>query len=357
MRVTVLSPGLASARFGGVSLILAAMIAACGSSAPAAAPAGTPAASQVAVAQAASTAAATHAPASSQPSLAMLWEKGGPATPKSSTAATAIDPLTGNLWAAVPFENRYWIFSPDGKFLESWGTAGKGPGQLDLSDHAQNPDGWGPIAFAPDGSFVIGDTGNHRVQAFDAKRRFVRQWGGFGTGDGRFVQVTGVAIDGNSVIVADGGRWDVQVFKADGTFVRSFGATDGLMVLAVDAKGRVHAANPQNPANAPMVLVILGPDGAEQSRTDLTAFGGWPVSISVDEAGNSFVSIELDHFPATNLALVEIDPAGKVLRSWANAGGDAALVTPAGDAIYVTRGVQLDGTQWTVVRKYALPKP
>jgi len=307
-------------------------------------------------------AATPAAPASDQPAassapLKLLWDAGGPVGSNTSTVASAIDPVTGNLWVAVPFENRYWILSPGGKYLESWGAAGSGPGQFDFSDHAQNADGWGAIAFAPDGSFVVGDTGNHRVQAFDAKRRFVRQWGTFGTGDGQFVQIQSLATDGTTVFVGDGTRYDIQAFKTDGTFLRSFGASEGMNTVALDAKDRLHATNPQSPTGTPMSMAIFAADGSELSRTDLTAFGGWPVSVSVDTAGNSFVCVELGQVPFTNLALVEIGPDGKVLRSWAGAGGDVATVTPRGDAVYATRGIQLDGTQWTTVRKDAIPAP
>ncbi len=337
-----------------------AVVAACGSANTSAetpsAPSATTVSPETPNAAPAASPPASAAAASPSP-LQQLWDAGGPVSAKTSTVSSAIDPITRNVWVAVPFEDRYWILSPDGKYLESWGAGGTAPGQFDFSDHAQKPDGSGAIAFAPDGSFLIGDTGNHRVQAFDARRRFVRQWGTFGTGDGQFVQITSLATDGKTVFVGDGERYDVQAFKIDGTFLRSFGADEGWSTVALDANGRLHATNPQNPVGAAMAMAIVGPDGSVESQTDLTAFGGWPVSVSVDTAGNSFVSVELDHFPYSNLALVEIDPVGKVLRSWAGAGGDVATVTPRGDAFYATRGIQLDGTQWTTVRKYALPSP
>lgn len=352
----------------GLAMILVLATAACGgatastppssAATPAAAPASPTAVLQTTAASAA--AAASPTATSEQPSqapLAVLWDKGGPAGSNTSTVSSAIDPLTGNLWVAVPFENRFWILSPQGKYLESWGTPGSGPGQFDLSDHAQHPDGWGAIAFAPDGSFFIGDTGRDRVEEFDAKRTFVRQWGSFGSGDGQFTQITSIATDGKTVYVGDGQRYDIQAFKADGTFLRAFGADAGWSVVAVDARGRVHATNPQNPAGAAFGMAIFGPDGTPTTQSDLTVFGGWPVSVSVDAAGDSFVSVELGESPFTPLALVEIDPMGRVVRSWPGVGNDVATVTQQADAVYTTRGVQLDGTQWTSVRKYALPAP
>ena len=48
-------------------------------------------------------------------------------------------------------------WTPDGKFVASWGAPGRAPGQL------FNP--WG-LAVAPDGTVYVADTGNHRVQKF-----------------------------------------------------------------------------------------------------------------------------------------------------------------------------------------------
>jgi hypothetical protein len=289
-------------------------------------------------------------------SLKLLWQKSGPVTDRTSTVGTAIDPISGNVWVAIPFENRYWIISPAGAYRESWGAGGTGPGQFDFSDHAQNPDGWGPLAFAPDGSFFVGDTGNHRVQHFDKNRHFVAAWGSFGTDDGQFGQIVSLATDGQTVYVGDGSRGDIQAFQPDGTFIRSFGADGGFFQVALDNDGDIHATNPQNSVGADMTLAVFAPDGTERSQIDLSAATGWPVAVTVDAAGVTFVGMELDHFPWTALGMLEVAPSGQVTRMWAG-GGDVFTTTPAGDSLYVSRGAQLDNTNWTYLRKYAVPKP
>ena len=302
--------------------------------------------------------AATPGPAASLGALTLLWQQGGPTTGNTSTVSAAIDPVTGNVWVAVPFENQYWILSPDGKYLESWGQAGNGDGQFDFSDHRQNPSAWGAIAFAPDGSFYVGDTGNDRVEEFDGNRKFVRAWGTFGTDDSQFIQITALATDGKAVYVGDGGRWDIQAFDSSGTFLRSFGADGGFTMVALDPTGGIHATNTQtqDPDNAAFAMTVFGPDGTERSTTDLSSAGGWPVAVTVDANGTSYVSIELDHYPWTALGIVVIDSSGQVTGTL-DGGGDSITVTPAGDAIYVSRGIQLDTQQWVVVRKLALPMP
>ncbi|TMB48432.1 MAG: hypothetical protein E6J50_10040 [Chloroflexi bacterium] len=173
--------------------------------------------------------------------LKLLWEKSGPTqpTPCCQTWWPAIDPKTGDIWVADSFANQYWIFAPDGRYLESWGTPGRAPGQLDLNTHRQEPQAAGGIAFAPDGTFYVADVGNHRVQKFDAERRFVDQWGRFGSGDGQFVQPFGIVTDGKTVYVADDDRGDVQAFDTSGTFLRKFGTitTEAGIFIALDTAG------------------------------------------------------------------------------------------------------------------------
>jgi hypothetical protein len=345
-------------------LALTAVPAACGGSADQASdPTATQSAGTATAAQATATPApsptATPTPVptpvplpSAQPT-SILWEAHGPVTDKTSTAYVAIDPKDGNVWVGIPFEDRFWIFSPEGAYLESWGGPGTGPGQFDFSDHAQNPSGFTPIAFAPDGSFYVGDTGNHRVQGFDTDRQFVREWGRFGADDGEFVQIDSIATDGTTVYVGDGDHYDIQAFDTQGTYLRTFGGDEGYSVVAVDEEGRVHATNPANPLGAPKAMAIFEPDGSEVSRTVLAQESPEAVQLGVDAAGDSFVPLELDHYPWTEQGVVEIDSAGRVVGMW-EGGGDFLAVDPDGRSIYITRGIQLDSTQWTFVRKYAL---
>ena len=299
--------------------------------------------------------AADPSPAASPAPLTLLWAGSAPdTTNRSVTVASATDPVSGDIWVAVPFEDKYWILKPDGTYVESWGASGTDPGQLDLTDHAQNPDGWGPIAFAPDGSYVVGDTGNYRVQLFDKDRNLVRQWGSFGTDDGQFVQIVSVATDGQTVAVGDGERWDVQTFDMMGTHLDTFGGDVGASVVDLDGSGHILATNPQNPQGAPMSLTTYDIDGALRSTVDLSFMGGWPVWVAADADGNAFVTAEIDHYPWTAIGTWEYAPDGTLLRQFAE-GGDAISLSPTGDVMFVGRGVQLDGTGWNELRAFAIP--
>jgi DNA-binding beta-propeller fold protein YncE len=163
--------------------------------------------------------------AAAPPALKLLWESSGPTqpTPCCQTWWPAIEPKTGNIWVANSFGNEFWIFKPDGKFVEAWGTPGKGDGEFDFAAHRSPPQATGAIAFAPDGTFFVTDDGNRRVQKFTADWKYLTQWGGFGAGDGKFAEPFGIATDGTMVYVADDDRGDIQAFDAKGTYVRTLG--------------------------------------------------------------------------------------------------------------------------------------
>jgi DNA-binding beta-propeller fold protein YncE len=342
------------------SLVLALGLAACGGSGMSTAAAGvavTPGPANLGSAAAATASAAVPAsaspisaaptPAASLEALKLLWQKGGPTQVKPSTYWPAIDPITGNVWVASSFDNAYWIFSPAGKYLESWGKAGRGPGQFALQTNDASPDGQGAIAFAPDGSFYVVDTGNYRIEKFDKSRKFVTQWGSFGTGDGQFANPKGIATDGKTVYVADDPRGDVQAFDTNGAFLRSIPVPFVLFTLG--ANGNLYSADPTG-------ILELDPNGKQVAHIDLdwTALEGGPGQVVVDKAGHVFLPINDRPDPTATFELIEFDPHGAVLGRWA-AGGETSAIAPDGSSIYFA----YTGPQgnWSFIRKYALPKP
>jgi DNA-binding beta-propeller fold protein YncE len=79
-------------------------------------------------------------------------------------------------------------FSPDGKFIKTWGKKGSAPGEFDI-----------PHTLAVDsrGRLFVGDRQNNRIQIFDQDGNFIDQWF-------QFSRPSGVYIDKHDVIyVAD----------------------------------------------------------------------------------------------------------------------------------------------------------
>ncbi len=337
-------------------VVLAMGLAACGSSNSTATP-DTPAASHDTnpavtpgpTATATARPVVTPTPAPSFPALDLLWQQGGPAPSRPETWQPAIDPITGDIWVAASYDSIYWIFSPDGTYLESWGMPGSGNGQLDLATHEQNPSGFGSLAFLPDGSFFIADIGNDRVERFDSKRRFVTSWGGFGTGDGQFARPFMVRTDGTTVYVSDDDRLDIQAFDLSGKFLHSIHWEVGFFTL--DQGGRIIATdglngNPKLTKDGGGISVLDPVTGDQLAHYPLTV-PGFPVGLALDATGDIFVNIAPERAQTNPVALVELDPNGTTIRTWSTAGETIAFA-PDSKAIYL-------GAYWTFIRKFAIP--
>ncbi|MEA3326584.1 MAG: TIGR03663 family protein [Chloroflexota bacterium] len=164
------------------------------------------------------------------------------------------------------------------------------------------------IAFAPDGSFYIADSLNHRILHLDSQGSLLHTWGEYGASDfnnnimaveGTFNEPWGVAVgpDG-SVYVTDTWNSRIQKFSSDGEFLTmwgQFGAAEtryhfwGPRGIAVDQDGRVFVTDTGNKR-----VAIFDNDG-----NDLAAFGGAglgigqfdePVGISVDDRGRLYIA-------------------------------------------------------------------
>lgn len=300
--------------------------------------------SQIAAATTAATLAPTVPTASPLPSLKVLWQGAGPVTAKGlATYWPTVNPITKDIWVAASRQNQYWIFSPAGKFLEAWGTAGSGPGQLALTTHDPTPDSVGAIAFAPDGSFYIADNGNYRVEKFDKNRKFVLQWGSFGSDDGQFGSPKGIATDGKSVWVADDPRADVQVFDANGTFLRKFSYPT--VLFSHSAAGTLYGLNPTG---------VLEVDGSGQTirqlHVDWAALRG-ASDVVADGSGHLFVGTQDDNGPT---GLAELDATtGAILNYWSN-GAETLAISPDGKTLYLAYGGPPDGG-WPYIQAVALP--
>lgn len=102
-------------------------------------------------------------------------------------------------------------------FAKAIGRRGGQPGEF------AQPAG---LALDEEGSLYVCDTGNARVQVFDAQLAFARQWGGAGRGEGKFDAPISAAIEpgGGVVYVSDIGHLDVQAFDRTGQPLFAWGA-------------------------------------------------------------------------------------------------------------------------------------
>jgi sugar lactone lactonase YvrE len=114
-----------------------------------------------------------------------------------------------------------------GRILHTWGTrtaqGAQLAGPLEAPGTFNEP--WG-LAVDPDGNVYVADTWNHRIQKFDQNGSFLTAWGTGGLsveGTDRFWGPRGVAVAGDGKLyVTDTGNRRVAVFDPDGTFLFDF---------------------------------------------------------------------------------------------------------------------------------------
>ena len=105
---------------------------------------------------------------------------------------------TGKVYVADFGNHRIQTFTPDGQFLQKFGT-----GQLQL-----------PSSIAIHGDMVyIGEPDHHRVSVFSCEGKFRKSFGAKGEAQGQFNGPCGIAVDANGfVLVADKNNYRVQIF-------------------------------------------------------------------------------------------------------------------------------------------------
>lgn len=292
------------------------------------------------------TAAPTPAPivvaaAPLEPALKQLWQTGGPKPPRDGACCITVAP-DGKLWASSEWDASFWIIDPDGKHLESWGTAGKGDGQFNF---VAGTGGYGAVAFDPDGTFYVADAGNHRIQKFGKDRSFIKAWGSFGDGEGELASPMDVASDGRGhVYVVDNDRRDVQQFSSDGAYLKTLVKDLTNQFIDIDAAGRLYVDNGTT-------ILVFDADGTQLPGFDLSATGAKASGMAFDAEGNLFVATVSSYFtPIETKAIYMIDAGGKVLHAWPGE-ADSIALDPEGGALYSSFYAD------PFIRKLELPKP
>jgi DNA-binding beta-propeller fold protein YncE len=151
-----------------------------------------------------------------------------------------------NIYVADSGNHRIQKFDAQGKWVASWGEKGQGPGQFDR-----------PLGLAIDparGWIYVVDTDNARVQKLDRNGKFLLAWGRSGMKEGELYRPKGMAVgpDG-SLYIADSNNHRIQKFDSDGAFLGSFGSRgmeDGELWfpfgVVTDGEGRLFVTDSEN---------------------------------------------------------------------------------------------------------------
>lgn len=190
-------------------------------------------------------------------------------------------------------------------FVTSWGDQGDTPGQF------EEPRG---VAVTLEGEVYVADSGNGRVQVFDAAGEFVREWG-----QGVLAEPFDLALDRHGdVYVVDPGRDKLFIFSSEGELRSEWGAGWGLFDprgLDVDQEGYVYIAN----TGGSVVLKVL-PQGQVVARYGSFGSGdgelNQPTDVAVDDAGNLYVVDTENH------RIQVLDKEGRYVRQWRVSGAN-----------------------------------
>ncbi|MDB5953707.1 6-bladed beta-propeller [Ramlibacter sp.] len=153
----------------------------------------------------------------------------------------ARDAQRGRVFVADTHSHDIKVFDDDGKLLATWGHRGEGPGELNYPTH---------LAFA-DGTLLVTDAMNARVQGFDREGKPVLRIGQRGLYVGNLVRPKGVAADDEgNVYVVESMHDSLLVYDREGRFLMALGGTDveaSKFYLPagvwVDARNRVFVAD------------------------------------------------------------------------------------------------------------------
>src|SRR5215831_6214532 len=139
-----------------------------------------------------------------------------------SPLAVDID-AAGNSYVTDVTTSSVQKFDPSGAFVRSFGSPGTGPGQLSLPSAVAVDPANGDVYVADFAGVDALSTVNSRIERFDAAGNFLGQFGGFGTTEGQFGFVQGIAVFSGAVFVADTGNNRIQRFDTAGQFQRMWG--------------------------------------------------------------------------------------------------------------------------------------
>ncbi len=245
----------------------------------------------------------------------------------------------GSFYVADSRNHRIQHFDKAGKFIGQWGSFADNSLQSAPAGGLNEP--WG-VAVGPDGSVYVTDTWNHRVQKFSSNGNPLKMWGVFGLPDqpNALYGPRGIAVDKNGhVYVADTGNKRIVIFDQDGNVLGQFGsegAEAGQFYEPVDVKldgqGFLYVTDAWNQR-----VQVFAPseDGITFMPHMQWDVAGW-FSQSLDNKPYIAIAPNGNVFitDPEGYRVVEFDKDGDYIQSWGDYGQeDFAFGLPSGIAI------------------------
>lgn len=130
-----------------------------------------------------------------------------------------------NLWTTDVVGHTVTKWSPKGEPLLTLGVQGQA-GPWDEAANSRLLNEPNDVGFAANGDIFVVEghgKGDPRVLKFDKSGRFLKTWGGLGTGPGQFDLAHSVLVDAQGLVyVADRQNRRVQIFDGEGTYLKEW---------------------------------------------------------------------------------------------------------------------------------------
>ncbi len=267
----------------------------------------------------------------------------------------------GSMVVADSRNNRIQQFDSDGRLIRSWGSfadaaVGDAPGGTFYEP-------WG-IAVGPDGSIFVTDTWNHRIQKFSPEGEFISMWGYFGQGEtpDAFWGPRDIAFDSQGLMyISDTGNKRIVVFDEDGTFISQFGVPgfdpgqfDEQVGIAINSKDEIFITDTWNQRVQIFTFDVTTLQGVFVRYWDVSAWYGSSLE------NKPYIAIDRqDHVFITDpegFRVLEFTSDGEFVRGW----GD---YSPSSDGFGLPSGIEVDaeGHVWVsdagnnLVLRFTLP--
>jgi DNA-binding beta-propeller fold protein YncE len=175
------------------------------------------------------------------------WGKGMYTMPH----AIRIDPQ-GNVWTTDAASSMVYKFSPEGKVLMRIEVGGQ---PTPCGSFCSTTD----IAFAPSGNLFIADGyRNARVLEYSPDGKKLREWGSAGTGPGQFRLPHSIQVDERGVVyVADRENGRIQRFDRDGKYLGAWSTYGKTFGLKLAGNALWLSSIPRGPNGAPGWLIKI----------------------------------------------------------------------------------------------------
>ena len=190
----------------------------------------------------------------------------------------------GHIWATDRRSHQIFKFSVEGKLLMTLGRKDV-RGDNDSRDAFNGP---ADVVIAQDGSIFIadGESGNTRVVKYSPEGKFVTSWGGRGSDPGKFAEPHSLAMDSTGrIYVADRGSHRIQIFDQDGKYLDQWSNFDSPWSLFITGDDLLYVVD-----GSSSLRITNTRDGGIVDRIDgLTN----PHGVAVDKQGAIYIA-EID---------------------------------------------------------------